>query len=97
MMGQQAGNQERLFYRFYLGGHVPADHLLRGIDRFLDLSALRQQLAPFYSSHRKAVDRPGAAGPDAARRLLLWDLLGAAAVRGGTPESRLSVVLRAGA
>jgi transposase len=51
MMGQQAGNQERLFYRFNLEEHVPADHLLRGIDRFLDLSALRRQLAPFYG-HR---------------------------------------------
>jgi hypothetical protein len=49
MMGQQAGNQERLFYTFNLEEHVPADHLLQGIDTFLDLSALRQQLAPFYS------------------------------------------------
>jgi hypothetical protein len=30
MMGQQAGNQERLFYSFNLEEHVPADHLLRG-------------------------------------------------------------------
>jgi transposase len=28
---------------------VPADHLLRKIDRFLDLGTLRQGLAPFYS------------------------------------------------
>ena len=48
MMGQQAGNQQRLLYSFNLEEHVPADHLLRGIDRFLDLSALRQPLAPFY-------------------------------------------------
>jgi hypothetical protein len=37
MMGQQGGNQDRLFYSFILESHVPADHLLRGIDRFLDL------------------------------------------------------------
>ena len=45
MMGQQAGNQDRLFYRFHLDDHVPTDHLLRGIDRFLDLSDLRRHLA----------------------------------------------------
>jgi hypothetical protein len=31
------GNQNRLFYSFSLEDHVPADHLLRGIDQFLDL------------------------------------------------------------
>ena len=35
MMGQQAGAQDQLFYSFNLEAHVPADHLLRGIDRFL--------------------------------------------------------------
>lgn len=28
---------------------MPADHLLRAIDRFVDLSAIRQHLAPLYS------------------------------------------------
>ena len=50
MMGQQAGNQERLFYSFNLEDHVPSDHLLRGIAYFLDLSDLRQHLAGFYSN-----------------------------------------------
>ncbi len=50
MMGQQGGNQERLFYSFSLEEHVPADHLLRGVDRFLDLSELRQHLAGHYSN-----------------------------------------------
>ena len=49
MMGQQVGNQERLFYSFNLEDHVPGDHLLRGINRFLDLSDLRRHLADFYS------------------------------------------------
>jgi transposase len=49
MMGQQGGAQDRLFYSFNLNDHVPSDHLLRGIDRFLDLSDLRKHLAPFYS------------------------------------------------
>jgi transposase len=49
MMGQQGGAQDRLFYSFNLNDHVPSDHLLRGIDHFLDLSGLRKHLAPFYS------------------------------------------------
>ena len=57
MMGQQGGNQDRLFYSFNLNAHVPADHLLRGIDQFLDLSELRRHLAPFYShTGRPSVD-----------------------------------------
>jgi hypothetical protein len=47
--GYQGAAQEQLFYSFSLQAHVPADHLLRGIDRFLDLSTLREHLAPFYS------------------------------------------------
>ncbi|MGE4482741.1 MAG: transposase [Acidocella sp.] len=49
MMGGQAAAPE-LFYDFRIDDHVAADHILRGIDRFLDLSALRVELAPFYSS-----------------------------------------------
>src|SRR5438067_13539869 len=50
MTGQQYIDQARLFYDFCLEDRVPADHLLRKIDRFLDLSTLRRELAPFYSS-----------------------------------------------
>jgi transposase len=49
MMGEQSVMQEELFYGFSLQRHVPADHLLRAIDCFVDLSAIRQYLAPFYS------------------------------------------------
>jgi transposase len=57
MMGNQGGGQEQLFYSFSLEDHVPKDHLLRGIDRFLDLSELRGQLAPFYShTGRPSID-----------------------------------------
>jgi Transposase domain (DUF772) len=48
MMGFQE-TPARLFYDFCLDEHVPADHLLRGIDRHLDLADLRQSLKPFYS------------------------------------------------
>jgi hypothetical protein len=36
MMGQRSGKQDRLFYSFNLNNHVPADHMLRSIDRYLD-------------------------------------------------------------
>ncbi len=47
-MGVQ-GTPARLFYDFCLDEHVPSDHLLRGIDRHLDLADLRRSLKPFYS------------------------------------------------
>lgn len=57
MMGQQARGQERLFYSFNLEAVVPANHLLRGIDRCLDLGDLRQHLADYYShTGRPSVD-----------------------------------------
>jgi transposase len=57
MMGQSGGNQNRLFYSFKLEDHVPANHLLRDIDRFLDLTDLRAYLAPFYShTGRPSID-----------------------------------------
>jgi transposase len=49
MMGTQAA-PERLFYDFCLEDHVPDDHLLRRIDRVLDLSEVRQKLKSFYCS-----------------------------------------------
>lgn len=57
MMGSQGSAQEQLFYSFSLEDQVPHDHLLRGIDRFLDLGELRQRLAPFYShTGRPSID-----------------------------------------
>ena len=57
MMGEHRGNQQRLFYSFNLDEHVPASHLLRGINQFLDLTDLRAYLAPFYShTGRPSID-----------------------------------------
>ena len=56
-MGPRQVEQGALFYNFSIDAHVPADHLLRSIDRFVDLSELRRDLAPFYSSlGRPSVD-----------------------------------------
>src|SRR5262245_10622981 len=57
MMGEHRGNQHRLFYSFNIEEYVPANHLLRGINQFLDLSDLRAYLAPFYShTGRPSID-----------------------------------------
>ena len=57
MMGPRQVEQGALFYNFSIDAHVPADHLLKSIDRFVDLSEVRRDLAPFYSSlGRPSVD-----------------------------------------
>jgi transposase len=57
MMGHLQVEQAALFYEFSLEKHVPADHLLRSIDRFVELGDLRRELAPFYSTlGRPSVD-----------------------------------------
>jgi transposase len=66
MMGRQRDNQSQLFYSFCLEDRVPADHLLRKINPFVDLSDLRGHLAPFYSTMgRPSVD------PELMIRMLL--------------------------
>ena len=49
MMGERRVKQEALFYGFSLERHVPDNHLLRQIDRFVDLSEVRAHLEPYYS------------------------------------------------
>ena len=57
MLGPRKFEQASLFYEFSLERHVPAGHLLRFIDCFVDLSGLRLELAPFYSTTgRPSVD-----------------------------------------
>src|SRR5256885_10600021 len=57
MMGERRVQQEALFYEFSLERHVPETHLLRSIERFVELDGLRQELAPFYSEKgRPSID-----------------------------------------
>ena len=57
MMGDRTGGQEALFYGFSLEAHVPPDHMLRAIDRFVDLGDIRERLKPFYSdTGRPSID-----------------------------------------
>jgi len=39
-----------LFFEFSLERHVPANHLLRFIDKVVELGELRRELAAFYST-----------------------------------------------
>jgi transposase len=66
MMGHRQVDQAALFYEFSLERHVPPDHLLRSIDRFVELGDLRRELAPFYS----AVGRPSI-DPELMIRMLI--------------------------
>jgi transposase len=65
MMGLQE-TPARLFYDFCLDEHVPSDHMLRGIDRHLDLADLRRSLKPFYSQ----IGRPSV-DPELMMRMLI--------------------------
>ena len=80
MMGERRMMQEALFYGFSLERRVPDNHLLRKIDRFVDLSEVRAHLGPYYSDVRTTLDRSGVDDPDAHRRLLLRHSFGASAV-----------------
>jgi transposase len=66
MMGDRHVEQGALFYKFSLEAHVPAGHLLRSIDRFVELDGLRRELAPFYS----AIGRPSV-DPELLIRMLI--------------------------
>jgi hypothetical protein len=66
MMGERRVMQEALFYGFSLERHVPDDHLLRKIDRFVDLSEVRAHLGPYYSG----VGRPSI-DPELIMRMLI--------------------------
>ena len=78
MMGQLP-RMESLFYYFRLEDQIPEDHLLRLIDRHVDLSFIRDRLRSLYSSTgRPSID------PEVLLRLLLVGYL-----YGITSERRL--------
>jgi transposase len=66
MMGERTVLQEPLFFGFSLERHVPTDHMLRSIDRFVDLDGVRAHLRPFYSP----IGRPSI-DPELLIRMLL--------------------------
>jgi hypothetical protein len=48
MVGEREVKRNALFCEFSLERHVPEKHLLRAIDRFVELYAVPPHLAPFY-------------------------------------------------
>ena len=58
MMGDRQVDQGALFYAFSLEQHVPADHLLRSIDRFVDLSEGPFSFSAFLQRDRAPFDLP---------------------------------------
>ena len=90
MMGHQQVEQAALFYEFSLERHVPVDHLLRSIDRFVELGELRRELAGFYS----AIGRPSIAPELMIRMLLVGYCFGIRSERRLCEEVHLNLAYR---
>ena len=67
MIGTQKRWQEDLFIAGPLSSLIPEDHILKQVDKVLDLSWLRKEVADLYCSNngRPSID------PEAAVRLML--------------------------
>ena len=83
-MGMQTAPAQ-LFYDFCLDDHVPEDHLLRCIDRFLDLEKVRTELKPFYSN----IGRPSI-DPELMMRMLIVGYCMASGPNGGCARRSIS-------
>ena len=90
MLGPKQEAQGALFYEFSIEVHVPQDHLLRSIDRFVDLSGIRQHLAPFYSN----TGRPSIDPELLIRMLLVGYCLGIRSERRLCEEVHLNLAYR---
>src|SRR5580700_10643304 len=90
MMGHQQVEQAALFYEFSLERHVATDHLLRSIDRFVELGELRRGLSGFYSP----IGRPSIAPELMIRLLLVGSCFGMRSERRLCEEVRLNLAYR---
>jgi transposase len=90
MMGERTVAQEALFYSFSLERHVPTDHLLRSIDRFVDLSGIREHLRSFYS----ATGRPSIDPELMIRMLIIGYCMGIRSERRLCEEVHLNLAYR---
>jgi transposase len=88
-MGRQSA-PAKLFYDFDLECHVPDDHILRQVDRFLDLGDIRHQLRPFYSH----LGRPSIDPELIVRMLLIGYLTGIRSERRLCEEVHLNLAHR---
>src|SRR5512143_957601 len=90
MMGHRQVEQAALFYEFSLEKHIPLDHLLRSIDRFVELGDMSRELVPFYSS----MGRPSIDPELMIRMLIIGYCFGIRSERRGTQFSEALAVLR---
>ena len=82
--------QQALLYEFSLESHVPDDHLLRAIDRFVDLVGIREHLRPFYSD----IGRPSVDPEPMIRMLLVGYIMGIRSERRLCEEVHLNLAYR---
>jgi hypothetical protein len=59
MMGQQTRNESLVYYFRPLEEQIPKDHLLRQIDRYIDLSFVREK----FESSKRWSDMPSPCRP----------------------------------
>lgn len=90
MLGPRQEFQAALFYEFNLEDHVPDDHLLRSIDRFVDLSDMRSHLRPFYSD----IGRPSVDPELMVRMLLIGYIMGIRSERRLCDEVHVNLAYR---
>lgn len=90
MMGSRQEAQGALFYEFSIEAHVPPDHMLRSVDRFVDLNGIRQHLTPFYSS----TGRPSVDPELMIRMLLVGYIMGIRSERRLCEEVHLNLAYR---
>jgi transposase len=90
MMGHRQVEQAALFYEFSLERHIPTDHVLRSIDRFVELGELRRELAPFYS----AMGRPSVDPELMIRMLIIGYCIGIRSERRLCEEVHLNLAYR---
>src|ERR1700757_484052 len=90
MMGHQEVEEAALFYEFSLERHVPTNHLLRSIDRFVELGELRRELSAFYST----IGRPSIAPELMIRMLLVGYCFGIRSERRLCEEVHLNLAYR---
>src|SRR5215831_10213731 len=89
MMGYRQVEQAALFYEFSLEKHIPADHLMRSIDTFVDFERVRRDLVSFYGS----VGRPSI-DPELMIRILVIAGFGIRSERRLCDEVHLNLAYR---
>jgi transposase len=90
MLGPKQEAQGVLFYEFLIEDHVPLDDLLRSIDRFVNLTGVRQYVTPFDST----TGQPSVDPEPMIRMLLVGYCIGIRSERRQCEEVQLNLAYR---